>query len=314
MKILYLTLFESVTENGIYETQVKRFLCRLADRYGDNIALSHIAFLPALVISRTGVFLSFLDGNGGNAGVRSEYRHHGVDCRLAYVPIPVLKRWKSNISLPLLLFVLIAASPILLYQILRRPVEIVHCRSYVAALLALGMKLIFPRLKVIFDPRGFYPEEGVVTGKWSVGSLTFKCWKGLERILVGRCDAVIALSEPFAERVRLINPGAACAVIHASADVERFTGARECGEIARKELGLEGNIVFVYTVVLEPGTIRSCWREFTRRSAACVRIRGWLSSHSTMSIACGRSFLMPGSPASTFESFLRNRRACPATL
>ena len=205
-----------------------------------------MAFLPALVIGRTGVSFSFLDGNGENAGVRSEYRLHGIDCRLAYVPIPVLKRWKSNISLPLLLFVLITASPMLLYNMLRRPVEIVHCRSYVAALLALGMKLIFPRLKVIFDPRGFYPEEGVVTGKWSAGSVAFKCWRRLESILVQRCDSVIALSEPFAERLRLVSPAATCSVIHASADTERFGRARECRDKTRKELGLEGNTVFVY--------------------------------------------------------------------
>jgi glycosyltransferase involved in cell wall biosynthesis len=115
-----------------------------------------------------------------------------------------------------------------------------------ATVIALSLKLLFPELRVVFDPRGFWPEEGVVEGKWREKSLTFRLWKKIEKYLFRRSEKVIALSESFADHVHDIHPQTNCAVIYTSVHVEKFKEARLLREQRRRELGFGDSKVFVY--------------------------------------------------------------------
>jgi len=245
-KILYLTFFESVTHNGIYETQVKELLCKLASKDEHPLRISHIAFLPAAEIGKRDVVAPFLSGSREHADLEKLYAEHGVRAKICFLPIVVLKRWKSNPPLVLSAALLVVAFSTLLLSFVRQRPHIIHCRSYIATLLAVLIKKLYPGTKVVFDARGFWPEEGVVIGSWKQDSFSFRFWKRVERSLFRWSDMVVALSEPFADRVLTIAPEAQCAVIYTSADLNRFQNPRQYRQQKRLELGFEDKLVFAY--------------------------------------------------------------------
>jgi glycosyltransferase involved in cell wall biosynthesis len=172
------------------------------------------------------------------------FRRRGVNARFSYLPV-VLPNGRCT-GLVATAILLCLSAPLLLCTIARKKPDIVHCRSYVATAIAIICKIVFPRIKVVFDPRGFWPEEGVVTKRWRENSVTFQGWKRIEAFLFRRSDQVIALSETFRSRVCQIVDGAKCSVIYASVDAGRFVAARQARGIRRKELGFENDRVFVY--------------------------------------------------------------------
>jgi glycosyltransferase involved in cell wall biosynthesis len=246
MRILYLTFFESVTGNGIYESQVKQTLCKLATQYSDDLAISHLALQPAVVVGRSELLMSFVTDRQAVAILKNEYKECGISASVAYLPVVILKRWKMGLPLIGLAVALATSLPVLLYKTVRWRPDIIHCRSYVATLLAVLMKYFFKDVRVIFDPRGFWPEEGVVTCLWSETSLNFGFWKRVEKYLLRRCDKVIALSDSFAARIGQLEKGADSAVIYASANLQEFERARQFRDLKKRDLGLEGKTVFVY--------------------------------------------------------------------
>jgi len=246
MKILYLTFFESVIRNGIYETQVKEVLCKLATKYGNKVAISHFALLPAVRIGRKGISVFLLDERQELANLEKEYRRHGVAARCIFLPFITLRRWGAQLSLSSLALLTVFSFPLLAFRIARQRPDIIHCRSYMATVIALSLKLLFPELRVVFDPRGFWPEEGIVEGKWRENSLKFRLWKKIEKYLFRRSEKVIALSESFADHVHDIHPQTNCAVIYTSVHVEKFKEARRLREQRRQELGFGDSKVFVY--------------------------------------------------------------------
>jgi glycosyltransferase involved in cell wall biosynthesis len=247
MKILYLTFFESIIHNGIYETQVKQVLCRLANKYRGRITISHFALLPAIRIGRRGSSLFSFGERHEFDVLDKEYAQNGVKLRRIFLPIVALKRWGSQLSLPLLAFLTVVSFPLMVFRTARERPDVLHCRSYMATVIALSIKLVFPNLKVVFDPRGFWPEEGVVEGKWSENSLTFRMWKKLEKYIIGRSDITIALSQSFAEYIHTIDSRAVCQVVYTSVDVTKFKVARGLRAQRRSQLGYGDNQVFVYS-------------------------------------------------------------------
>ncbi len=246
MKILYLTFFESVTRNGIYETQVRQVLCEVSSKGRGQITVSHLAILPAAVVGRDEILVPFVNDRHALIAVEREYSRNGVVATIAWLPVVIPKRWKLGLPLLGLIPILSLSGLVLLYKVARERPDVIHCRSYPATLLAVLAKLVFKDVKIVFDPRGFWPEEGVVTGQWKAQSLTFRFWKRVEKFLLRRSDKVIALSASFADRITGMVKTADCQVIYASAEVGRFAQARELRDSRRKELRFEGRDVLVY--------------------------------------------------------------------
>jgi glycosyltransferase involved in cell wall biosynthesis len=76
---------------------------------------------------------------------------------------------------------------------LRRGVRIVHARSYVAALMALGVKRL-TGARLLFDMRGFWADERVDGGLWPAGGRLFRTAKALERRFLTAADHVVTLT------------------------------------------------------------------------------------------------------------------------
>lgn len=72
--------------------------------------------------------------------------------------------------------------------------EIVHCRSYIAGLMGLAVKRA-TGARLIFDMRGFWPDERVDGGIWSKSSLTYRIFKRVERSLFLNADHIVSLTK-----------------------------------------------------------------------------------------------------------------------
>jgi len=97
----------------------------------------------------------------------------------------------------------------------RDGIELVHARSYLPGLMALGIGRPF-----LFDMRGMWPMERVDGGVWREGSLVHRGALGLERLLLDRAAGVVALARGAREHVPdLAKP---FRVIPTAVDLERF--------------------------------------------------------------------------------------------
>ncbi len=79
-----------------------------------------------------------------------------------------------------------------------RGYQIVHCRSYIASIIGLEMKQKY-RLKFIFDMRGFWADERIDGGIWSLRNPIFKqiyhYFKQKEKSFLQKADYTISLTE-----------------------------------------------------------------------------------------------------------------------
>ena len=75
-----------------------------------------------------------------------------------------------------------------------RKISLIHARSYVPALLATIIKIIF-KTKFIFDMRGFWIDERVDSGIWKKNSFLFKFSKKIESLILLKSDHIVSLTE-----------------------------------------------------------------------------------------------------------------------
>jgi glycosyltransferase involved in cell wall biosynthesis len=77
-------------------------------------------------------------------------------------------------------------------------IELIHCRSYIAALAGLAMKRKYD-VKFIFDMRGFYADERVDGKLWNINnplySSIYKYFKKKEKQFILNADHIISLTE-----------------------------------------------------------------------------------------------------------------------
>jgi glycosyltransferase involved in cell wall biosynthesis len=97
----------------------------------------------------------------------------------------------------------------------RERIELVHARSYLPGLMALGLGRPF-----LFDMRGMWPMERVDGGVWREGSLVHRAGLRLERVLLARAAGVVALASGAREHLPpLAKP---FRVIPTAVDLDRF--------------------------------------------------------------------------------------------
>ena len=141
-------------------------------------------------------------------------------------------------------------------QIVRQyDVDIIHARSHVAAAMGAMVKHRTGR-PLVFDIRGFLPEEYVDAGAWPAGGLLYRLVKAAERRLLRTADGFVVLTEKARDILFAAGPesdsgGRPVEVIPCCVDLERFERADAASrERVRRELGLEGRRVLVYVGAL----------------------------------------------------------------
>jgi glycosyltransferase involved in cell wall biosynthesis len=137
----------------------------------------------------------------------------------------------------------------------RKQLDILHGRVHVPTLMgALARKFSRRKPKLLFDIRGFFPEEYTDAGIWPEGGVLYRGAKRVERWLLKEADGFVVLTERARE---ILFPGAAASgsdalgrpveVIPCCVDLSRFATV---GDAARKEtrgkLGINGRFVAAY--------------------------------------------------------------------
>ncbi len=196
IKVMYLMCMENIFGHGVFETQVNNLLLKLAEDFKEEIELSLVSVLPLFHISRKGVELIAHKYREQLLNMKQRFISSGIDFEVIYIPLPRFRIYLNILILPIFLF---CAVPIVLMKIIKKEVEVVHCRSYLPALVILLSRKLMKKLSIVFDMRGLFPEEGVVRNIWRKNSLSYKIWKTIEKKLLFKCEKIVVLSNTFAE-------------------------------------------------------------------------------------------------------------------
>jgi glycosyltransferase involved in cell wall biosynthesis len=123
---------------------------------------------------------------------------------------------------------------------------LVHCRSYIPAAVGLHLKTALG-LPLLFDMRGFWPEERTEGGSWNLSNplfrMVYRHFKRLESRLLGTSDAIVILSKAgksqLLGRPELAGRAERITVIPCCVDFDHFPLADPKSRTAvRMELGI----------------------------------------------------------------------------
>lgn len=124
-----------------------------------------------------------------------------------------------------------------------RSFDLVHCRSYLPALVGLSLKRRFG-LPYVFDMRGFWPEERVESGTWKLTNPLFRAiylyFKNREKTLLGEAGHIVSLT---AAAATVLTEGgharAPISIIPCCVDFDHFEAPSiDRGHAARARLGI----------------------------------------------------------------------------
>ena len=234
-----------------------------------------LPYLRELV--RGGVTMSLLTfepeaGGTWTAEWRERLRAEGIDWHML--------RYHKRPRLPATLFDIVAGAWRASRIVRRGRVNLLHARSHVgAAIGALTKKLTGARL--LFDVRGFLPEEYVDSGNWPRDGVLFRLTKAAERTLYRSADAFVVLTERARET--LFPSGTTekpVEVIPCCVSAVRIA-PRSDRQAVREQLGISDRVVFVYIGVLggyyllrETAELLAVARENDARAYALVLTQG----------------------------------------
>jgi glycosyltransferase involved in cell wall biosynthesis len=229
-RLLYLCYFG--LREPLVQTQVLPYMRLLVE---GGMEVSILTFEPALRQSWTKEELE-----------AEQRRLEAQGIRWFYLP------YHKRPSLPATLYD-VARGALLATRLLRRDgVEVLHARGHVPALMGALAKRLAGRGRMIFDIRGFMPEEYTDAGVWPANGYLYRGVKQVERYLFSASDAFVVLTQRARE---ILFPGRADAdvqnrpieVIPCCVDRARFRAAEGVSrEEVRRGLNVERRRVIVY--------------------------------------------------------------------
>lgn len=228
-RTLYLCYFG--LREPLVQTQVLPYLRKLAEA---GVSVSLLTFEPKLKERWTTEELEAERARLEGEGIRWHWR--------AYHKRP---------SLPATLYDVGVGARLAAKLLKRGEVDVLHARGHVAALMAALAKRRAGG-RILFDIRGFMPEEYTDAGVWPEGGTLYRGVKRVERFLFKSADAFVVLTEKareilFPGRTETDEKGRPVEVIPCCVDFKRFRAADQTPrEELRRELGLEGRRVVVY--------------------------------------------------------------------
>ena len=228
-RTLYLCYFG--LREPLVQTQVLPYLRKLAEA---GVGVSLLTFEPRLTERWTPEELGAERARLEGEGIRWHWR--------AYHKRP---------SLPATLYDVGVGARLAARMLRRGEADVLHARGHVPALMAALAKRRAGG-RILFDIRGFMPEEYTDAGVWPANGTLYRGVKRVERFLFDSADAFVVLTEKareilFPGRAETDEKGRPVEVIPCCVDFKRFRAADETArEELRRELKLEGRRVVVY--------------------------------------------------------------------
>jgi glycosyltransferase involved in cell wall biosynthesis len=216
----------------LVQTQVLPYLRQLKS---ESVQISLLTFEPRLRETWTAEELAQQSAAFQAEGISWHY--------LAYHKSP---------SLPATLYDMAVGARKIIGIMRQEGVSILHARNHVPAAMCAIAKRLTGKARIVFDIRGFMPEEYTDAGVWPENGYLYRGLKRVERYLLRVSDAFVLLTE---KARGLVFPGCTdqdklgrpLAVIPCCVDFGRFEAANAAGRKAiREELGLTGRRVIVY--------------------------------------------------------------------
>lgn len=203
-----------------------------------------LPYLRELVRGGVGMSLLTFEPEASGAWIaewRERLRSEGIEWHLL--------RYHKRPTLPATLFDILAGAWCAARIVRRESLDLLHARSHVgAAIGALAKRLT--GAKLLFDVRGFLPEEYVDSGNWARDGVLFRLTKAAERSLFRAADGFVVLTD--AARAMLFPDGAdgkPVEVIPCCTSAERLA-PRSDRDAVRADLGVSDRTVFVYVGAL----------------------------------------------------------------
>ncbi|MCX7640301.1 MAG: glycosyltransferase family 4 protein, partial [Pyrinomonadaceae bacterium] len=143
----------------------------------------------------------------------------------------------------------------------KQKIDIFHARVHVPAMMGALARLFIldkKKPKLLFDIRGFFPEEYVDAGIWKENGLIYKSAKKVERWLIKQSDGFVVLTErareilfPESKETGYDIKGRPVEVIPCCVDFNRFSSVDEnLRQKMRQKLNLQNRFVIVYAGAL----------------------------------------------------------------
>ena len=159
-------------------------------------------------------------------------------------------------SAPATLYDIFRGTWFILKMMRRENVDILHARIHVPALMGALAKKISRRKKpkLLFDIRGFFPEEYTDAGVWKENGWLYRSVKRVEKWIFKQSDGFVVLTEkareilfPESKKTGFDKQGRPVEVIPCCVDLNRFRSVNESsrGEM-RKKLDVEDRFVIAY--------------------------------------------------------------------
>jgi glycosyltransferase involved in cell wall biosynthesis len=164
-------------------------------------------------------------------------------------------RYHKFPSLPATIYDILVGNLVSCYLVVKHRIDVIHARGHVPTAMGLLARAL-GLAKLIFDIRGFMPEEYVDAGMWPAGGTLYRITKAVERRLLASADAFVVLTHRAREILfsgclmtdRLNRP---IEVIPCCVDMDRFEevtpGQRES---LREKLNMNQRRVLVYVGAL----------------------------------------------------------------
>lgn len=163
-------------------------------------------------------------------------------------------------SVPATLYDILNGSRMVRRLIGRNDIDILHCRLHVPAVMAaIARKFSRKKPKLLFDIRGFFPEEYTDAGVWPENGWLYRTAKRIERWLFGEADGFVVLTKKArdilfpqiagdeSEGAHFDNQNRPVEIIPCCVETTRFDAADEgVRDQVRKELGIGGRFVIAY--------------------------------------------------------------------
>ncbi len=200
-----------------------------------------IPYLRELVKSGNEMtLLTFESGDVDDEEIRKELIEQGIEWHWL--------RYHKRPSVPATMFDILNGARFIRTINDRKRFNILHARSHVPMLMAaVARKISTKKPKLLFDIRGFMPEEYVDAGVWPAGGIIFRGVKRVENWLMKEADAFVVLTEKALEiladeiGMRLVE------VIPCCVDSKRFESANdESRRQIRSALGIGDRFTFAY--------------------------------------------------------------------